>query len=143
MTTLRWIGIGLLLCGCAPRLNVVVGGRSVPVSAFVADTPLAEGENIARRAIAHGEDSSLFLVRIRDREEPHLHARYDLGVLLVEGRGTLWVAGGPRPMKAGDFAFVPRGTPHYFVNEGAEPAAALATFSPRFTGPDNQPVAGR
>jgi len=137
---LRWLGIALLFCGCAPRVNVVVAGRSVPVASFVADTPLAAGQNIARRAIAHGEDSSLFLIRIRGREEPHLHTRYDLGVVLVEGNGTLWVNGAPLAMGPGDVAFVPRGTPHYFVNEGSEPAAALATFSPRFEGPDNQPV---
>jgi mannose-6-phosphate isomerase-like protein (cupin superfamily) len=140
MTMWRWIWIGVLLSGCAPRLTVELGDRSVPVAALIAETPLAEGESIARRVIAHGEGSSLFLVRIRDREEPHVHTRYDLGVLVVDGRGTLWLNGVARPMKVGDFAYVPRGTPHYFVNEGGAPASALATFSPRFTVPDNQAV---
>lgn len=138
----RLLLLVLLLCGCAPRVNVVLGDRSVPVVAFIADTPLAAGENIARRAIAHGEDSSLFLVRIRDREEPHVHMRYDLDVVLVEGHGTLWIAGEARPMRVGDLALVPRGAPHYFVNEGRGPAAALVVFSPRFAGPDSQPVDG-
>lgn len=140
MTALRWPWIVLLLCGCTPRTNLVLPERSVSASTFIAATPLAEGENIGRRVIAHGENSSLFLVRIRDREKAHRHTRYDLGVLIVEGHGTLWLDGEARPMRVGDFAFVARGTPHYFVNEGATPAAALATFSPRFTGPDELPV---
>jgi len=139
--TLRWIAIALLLGGCAPRINLVLTDRTIPVAALIADTPLAAGEKIARRAIAHGENSSLFLVRIGDREEPHIHARYDLLVLIVDGHGTLWVNGAARSMKLGDVAFIARGTPHYFVNEGGSPASALATFSPRFAGPDSQPVA--
>ncbi len=130
----------ILVCGCAPRPTVLLRGAPVPVADLVAGTPLAAGESIARRALADGADSSLFLIRIRDREEPHLHARYDLTVLVVEGKGTLWLDGEPLPMRAGDLAFVPRGTPHHFVNEGGAPAAALAVFSPRFTGPDSQPA---
>jgi mannose-6-phosphate isomerase-like protein (cupin superfamily) len=42
-------------------------------------------------------------------------------------------------MNVGDSAFIPRGTPHYFVNEGSTPAAAIVTFSPPFSGPDNSP----
>jgi quercetin dioxygenase-like cupin family protein len=41
-------------------------------------------------------------------------------------------------MRAGDVAFVPRGTPHHFVNQGRKPAAALVSFSPPFDGPDQE-----
>jgi len=110
------------------------------VADLLAAAPLAPGENIRPTLIAHGENASLFLIQIRKREVPHTHTRYDLTVVLVRGAGKLWLNGRPLPMKRGDAAFIPRGTPHFFVNEGAEPAAALVGFAPRFEGPDQAPA---
>jgi quercetin dioxygenase-like cupin family protein len=101
--------------------------------------PLGPSENIRPTEVRRGESSSVSLVQIRDREQPHRHARYDLTVTLVHGSGTLWLNGAPLAMHAGDVAFIPRGTPHYFVNDGPDPAAALVVFAPAFTGPDQQP----
>jgi len=72
-------------------------------------------------------------VQIRDREEPHIHTRYDLTVVLAKGHGTLWLDGVARPMQAGDGVFIPQGTPHWFVNDGDEPAVTVVTFAPPFT----------
>lgn len=142
----------------APLLVAVVSGccamksslrqdllLAAPPRAFATESVIQQlpmgGENIARKKISDGADSTMFLVRIADRESPHRHTRYDLTIVVVEGSGTLWLDGAPLPMKQGDIAHVPRGTPHYFVNEGKEPASAIAVFSPRFDGPDSQPVA--
>jgi quercetin dioxygenase-like cupin family protein len=110
------------------------------VGELLATAALAPDENIRPTLLKHGESMSLFLVQIRDREVPHTHSRYDLMVVVVRGKGTLWLAGQPLRMKRGDTAFIPRGTPHFFVNDGAQPAAALVTFAPRFEGPDSAPV---
>ena len=48
----------------------------------------------------------------------------------------------PLPMRRGDVAFVRQGTPHFFINEGDNPAAALVSFAPPFSGPDQQPAPG-
>jgi quercetin dioxygenase-like cupin family protein len=61
-------------------------------------------------------------------------------VYVVRGEGTLWLDGTPLSMQAGDAAYVKSGTLHYFVNEDAEPAAAIVVFAPAFSGPDQQPV---
>jgi quercetin dioxygenase-like cupin family protein len=106
------------------------------IEALLAAAPLVPGENIRPTLIQHGDNMSLFLVQVADRETPHVHTRYDLSVLLVRGKGTLWLNGQPLDMERGDTAFIPRGTPHFFVNDGCEPAAALVTFAPRFEGPD-------
>lgn len=108
--------------------------------ALLAATPLAAGENIRARELERGPNSSVSLVQIRDREQPHIHTRYDLSVMLAKGSGTLWLNGSALPMHEGDTAFIPKGTPHYFINEGAEPAAALVAFAPAFTEPDQQPA---
>ena len=79
-------------------------------------------------------------MQIRDREQPHVHTRYDLSVVLVKGRGTLHLDGAALAMREGDVAFVAQGTPHFFVNQGGTPAAALVVFSPAFSGPDQVPA---
>jgi quercetin dioxygenase-like cupin family protein len=128
----------IALAGCVRTVGLL---RPDPpsrqdIDALAAAVPLAPGENIHPTLIQHGENMSLFLVQVGDRETPHVHTKYDLTVLLMRGKGTLWLNGQPLRMERGDAAFVPRGTPHFFVNDGCEPAAALVAFAPRFEGPD-------
>ena len=112
------------------------------VGEILAANPLAADQNVRVVEVVHGEQSSVSLVQIRDREQPHLHTRYDLTVMLIEGHGVLWLDNVPQPMRAGDISFVPKGTPHFFINEGDNPAVTLVSFAPPFSGPDQQPVAG-
>ena len=139
-----WLAFIVALIGCASRPGVQLltanPPRTANVAGLTAATPLAPTENIRPTELQRGEHSSIALVRIRDREQPHVHTRYDLAVTLAAGSGTLWLNGTPLPMRAGDVAFIPQGTPHYFVNDGGAPAAALVVFSPPFSGPDQQPV---
>jgi mannose-6-phosphate isomerase-like protein (cupin superfamily) len=142
-TALRLVPAGALIlaaCGSAPHLLVRDPPRGIPIEEMVRAAPLAPGENIHPSELRRGENMSAHLVRIRDRERPHVHTRYDLAVVIVEGSGTLWLGGAPLPMRQGDSAFIPKQTPHYFVNAGKNPASALVFFSPPFSGPDQQPV---
>jgi len=139
-----YVLLSIIAAGCAahpaPRLLTANPPRAVDVVALEAQTPLGPTENIRRTEVDHGDNSSISFVQIRDREPPHIHTRYDLTVTLVDGAGTLWLNGTALPMRSGDVAYIPRGTPHYFVNEGRTPAATLVSSSPPFTGPDQQPV---
>lgn len=108
------------------------------VGSLLARSPLPPGQNVGITEVARGSSSSLHLVQIRDREAPHVHTRYDISVVLVRGHGSLFLAGRILPMRTGDAAFVPRGTTHYFVNHADEPAVALVTFAPAFSGPDQE-----
>ena len=114
--------------------------RRESLAASIAGTPM-KGKNIVRRQLAGGSETTVFLVRIADREEPHRHTVYDMTVVVVEGSGTLWLDGVARPMARGDVAHVPRGVQHQFVNGGKDPASALVVFSPKFAGPDSEPTA--
>lgn len=133
----------LVAAGCAaePRVLLPEPPRHTTVGSLRAAHPLAAGQNILPVEVARGEQGSMSLIQIRDREPPHVHTRYDLTVVLVGGHGVLWLAGEPLVMRTGDVAFVPRGTPHFFVNQGDDPAAALVSFAPAFSGPDSEPVA--
>ena len=129
--------------GCAQQpARVFIGPHLDRLSydALIAVTPIGPDENIRVRELERGANSSVSLVQIRDREQPHIHTRYDLTVLLAKGSGTLWLNGNAMPMHQGDTAFIAKGTPHYFVNDGPEPAAALVVFAPAFKEPDQQSV---
>jgi quercetin dioxygenase-like cupin family protein len=138
----RLLILFLAIAGCAAERRIALPNppRQTTVGALFEAYPLAAGQNVRPEEIARGEQSSVSLVQIRDREPPHRHTRYDLTVLMVEGHGVLWLDGKPLPMRAGDVAFVPKGTPHFFVNQGDDPAATLVSFAPPFSGPDSEPV---
>lgn len=145
MRPLSLLLVGLVLTGCttrptAPAFITPGAADSDPVAAALGAAPLGASENIRARPLLTGAAASAAVVEIRDREQPHVHTRYDLAVLLQRGHGTLWLAGVARPMRAGDGAFIPRGTPHWFVNHGDEPAVAVVVFAPAFTGPDQAAV---
>lgn len=132
------LAVLLVGCGSTPRLLLPAPPRAV--DAATAAPALPAGANIVPTEIARGESSSLAIVQIRDRETPHAHGRYDLTVTLLDGEGVLWLEGVALPMRTGDVAFVPRGTPHHFVNGGDTPARAAVVFAPAFTGPDQEPI---
>jgi mannose-6-phosphate isomerase-like protein (cupin superfamily) len=133
------------VAGCLTRpqsARLLTADAPAPVAVTALAPPLGPSDNIRPSELRRGESSSIALVQVRDREQPHVHTRYDLTVTLVRGSGTLWLGGVPQPMGEGDIAFIPRGTPHYFVNQGSAPAAALVVFAPPFSGPDQRPVEG-
>src|SRR4029079_450602 len=109
------------------------------VDESVSKLPPSE-QNITVTELQRSENSSVSVVQVRDREAPHVHTRYDLTVVVASGEGTLWLNGLPIKMQRGDAVFIPKGTPHYFVNEGSDPSVAIVVFSPPFTGRDQAPV---
>lgn len=127
-----------LAAACAgPARHLVLephGAESV--DDVISRRPAEEGRNITAFLLGKTERASRHLVHIRDRERPHYHAEHDLTVLLLRGEGTIWVAGAPYAMRSGDVAVVDAGTPHYFVNQGDEPASAFVVFSPPSDGSD-------
>jgi mannose-6-phosphate isomerase-like protein (cupin superfamily) len=131
--------------GCAARPQVLVADSArvtvMNVESLTAQYPLGRTENIKSAPLARTAALSTHFVQIRDREAPHAHARHDLVVMVLRGTGNIYVRGVPTRMRPGDVAVIPRGTPHYFVNTGNDPAAALATFAPPFDGTDQVPVA--
>ena len=135
----------LLLAACttrAPAPTFIVPGAdgADAVARTLAAAPLGAAENFRAQPLVSGQHASIAVVQIRDREEPHIHTRYDLTVVVAKGHGTLWLDGVAQPMQAGDGVFIPQGTPHWFINDGDEPAITVVTFAPPFTGSDRAPV---
>lgn len=138
------IGVLSNVYACTPAPHVLLANgqaaRQTSLSSMLEAHPLPVGQNIAASLLHRTDALSIHLIQIRDREAPHLHATHDLSVTVLRGSGFLYVAGEAYAMRPGDVALVPRGTPHYFVNAGSEPAVALATFAPPYEGTDQLPA---
>jgi quercetin dioxygenase-like cupin family protein len=60
----------------------------------------------------------------------HTHAREDEAWYVIAGELRFQLGDERAAVPAGSFVFVPRGTPHCFVNSGTEPARILVLFTP-------------
>ena len=139
--TALWLA---LLTGCTARPRILVADSTrltaTDAESLAAQHPLGPTENIKSVPIARTAAFSTHFVQIRNRESPHAHVTHDLVVALLRGSGSMYVRGLPTSVRPGDVVVVPRGTPHYFVNTGDEPAAAFVTFAPPFDGTDQVPA---
>jgi quercetin dioxygenase-like cupin family protein len=143
------------LAGCAARPQIVLGPapeERLDLDSLLAQNSVAPGEPLRAVPLKRTESSSLVLVQIRTREEPHIHATHDLTVSVLRGKGKILListgsgidatryTGALRSLRAGDAVSIPHGTIHWFINDGRKPAVALASFSPPFDGKDNVPA---
>jgi len=101
---------------------------------------MAPGQNIHKIDICRNADASHHLVRIREREPYHIHAKHDLTVFVLAGRGEIVIDGKRHPCGPGHVLYIPRGLPHAYINRGRDPGVAYAIFNPPFGGEDIIPV---
>jgi len=135
------IPIFILLLGCAcPKGKIYshaeTGLFSKNWKEIVKENPLGKDENIKATPLFNNEDSSHFIIQIRDKEKPHIHETHDLTVIVKKGKGILHLGKDELPMSKGDIAFIPRGVLHYFVNTSSAPSVAYAIFTPFYDGKD-------
>jgi mannose-6-phosphate isomerase-like protein (cupin superfamily) len=132
-------------CSPAPRIALQYGAelKQTDLEKVLADNPLAANDNIKITTLGQGREVSHHIVQIRDRERPHLHQRHDGTVFMFKGSGYLIMDKVRIDLSASDVVYIPRGTVHYFVNTGSEPAVAFVVFAPPFDGKDTVPVDSR
>lgn len=147
-----WIGFGIgLLLGMiatvlaqttAAKLWVFSGEQATatPVAGLEKKIQIVEQLGMGREILAQTEHATLLTVAVRTGEKPHRHMKSDMLVVSLQGKGEMTVGERTIPMQAGDTAFVPKGTPHSFVNKGAGDALALVLFSPPLQPGDSVPL---
>jgi uncharacterized cupin superfamily protein len=89
----------------------------------------AEGARLARGTAARKLGASVDILAPGKRGCPyHLHHAQEEMFIVIEGRGTLRVAGENLPLKAGDVAFIPAGPeyPHQIINTSDAPLKFLS-----------------
>lgn len=63
-------------------------------------------------------------------EPEHIHPRQESRARVLSGTLLFSVAGREQRLAPGDAITIPAGTPHWFVNDGAEDAVSIAEFRP-------------
>ena len=89
----------------------------------------AEGARLARGTAARKLGASVDVVAPGKRGCPyHLHHAQEEMFIVIEGQGTLRVAGEMLPLKAGDIAFIPAGPEyaHQIINTSDAPLKFLS-----------------
>lgn len=64
------------------------------------------------------------------RTPVHVHNQTDETFYVLSGELTLFIDGQTVTVKAGDYVFIPRGTPHAQGNRGDQPTRLLLTVAP-------------
>lgn len=101
-------------------------------------TEAEQRENIAARTLARTEYSSVHLVRLKGREQPHYHDRHDLYVTQLSGQSRIHFEHHHIDVSAGDVVFIPSGTYHWAENTGPQASIISSHFSPAFDGKDKR-----
>jgi len=125
-------------CAARQAPHALLPDRSPMLTELTAQYPLAAGQSVRAERLGATTNLSYHLVQIAPGagERLHIHAQHDLVVTLLRGVGTQRIRDELLPLKAGDSAVIPAGTPHRFVNTGNEVSAAFVIFSPPFDGSD-------
>ncbi len=137
------VALALTLVSCSPRppATLVWEGAGAPRAEAVTDVAarLREASTGVRRGPwGDAEDSTLQLLETDRPEESHIHARHDLTVVMLSGRGSVQIEERRYDLRAGDVLHIGRGKVHALYPEGA--VTGLAIFTPRLEGPDYVPA---
>jgi mannose-6-phosphate isomerase-like protein (cupin superfamily) len=138
-----WLAAVLLAAlGCAvrePRLVWEAGGA--PTARTLAELDrliVPAGPGLRAAAFGDAPEATFRVLEITEAERPHVHDRHDLTIVLLRGRGVLYVEERRHALRAGDVAHIGRGTSHHFHPRGA--VIGLAVYTPRLKGRDHRDV---
>jgi quercetin dioxygenase-like cupin family protein len=132
---MRWIlaSIAALSGACASAPSVEGSGPEVRV--VRGETPavvdFADGLALKLTPDGHERFSQMRLVERAGYRTPlHVHHETDETFFVLSGQLTLFVNGETQRLGPGDYAFIPRGTPHAQGNETEEESVIVLTLAP-------------
>ena len=110
-----------------PRVQndgVIIRSRGEDSRRSVGDQPGVSGPSSGKPALR----LHLVMIPPGTRSQPHFHADGDAAVYVVSGEADVWHGPGlgkRAAVRAGDFIYVPPGTPHLAVNRGEVTSIAV------------------
>jgi quercetin dioxygenase-like cupin family protein len=110
--------------------------EAVDVEALIEANPTEGDWSVQVIDLEKTEGSSTHLVRVRQREKTHYHAKHDLTAIMLSGSGMLYIGKDKRSMRPGDVVTIPRRIMHEFVNESDQASVFYVIFSPPYMADD-------
>jgi mannose-6-phosphate isomerase-like protein (cupin superfamily) len=138
----RWVTsapVILTIGACAPdqpepRLIDLTG--ATPVSWTAQD----RARPIVVRTIRQSQHASFQWILINAAEDPHVHDRTDMTVVIVTGKVRMHLGDSHQMAGPGDVIDVPMGTSHWVQNLHSEGSTAFSVFSPAYDGKDRRSI---
>lgn len=98
--------------------------------------PPASYENVHVQPLFQDSLSSGFVIFIKKEVKLHKHEHHTESVYILEGFGEMIIGSSLVNVKAGDYVFLPKNTPHAVFVKSTVPLKVLSVQSPRFDGSD-------
>jgi quercetin dioxygenase-like cupin family protein len=133
MVKVRSWAFAFYLAACATAPAQTPAPREVVIvrAATPANVDYADGVALALTPPGQTDYSQVRLVeRVGYRTPLHVHRQTDETFLVLEGELTLFVNGAMQTLGPGDYALVPRGTPHAQGNRTETEAIVALTMAP-------------
>ena len=103
----------------------------------LSEITLPEGtENIYVKKIASDENSSDFVIFIKEQVPLHKHLTHTETIFVLEGRGMFQQGEEKVEIGPGDYLRIPENTPHAVTVLSDEPLKVLSVQAPEFLGKD-------
>lgn len=139
--------LGAALTGCADggAAREALAPRSFVVQPQLVERalragPVAKDQNLRAETLVATSEFSMHLLQFRVGEQRHIHRTHDLTFFVQRGEGTVFVDDRRFIARPGDVFHIPRGTPHYCVNDKTEPLVAVLIFTPPYDMRDSIPA---
>ena len=98
--------------------------------------PHEEYENILIKKLYSDNQSTSFVIWVKDNVKAHYHAEHTEQLFILEGKGKMTIGEQTSNIKKGDYFVIPKGVPHSVKVIGRKPLKVLSVQSPEFVGKD-------
>ena len=98
--------------------------------------PHEEYENILVKKLYSDNQSTSFVIWVKDNVKAHYHAEHTEQLFILAGKGKMTVGENTSIIKKGDYFVIPKGVPHSVTVIGRKPLKVLSVQSPEFVGKD-------
>jgi mannose-6-phosphate isomerase-like protein (cupin superfamily) len=99
-------------------------------------TPKEEYTNIKTIPLHTDENTSVFMIFVKQAVRKHLHQYHTEVITVLDGTGRMYLGGDYFDVKKGDHIVVPPNTAHAVVATSSKPLKVLSVQSPQFLGQD-------
>lgn len=111
--------------------NAVAGAQSA-----LTERSMSSPDNIEVIALGSDDNSSQFVIFVRDEVKAHKHVSHSESIYVIAGQATMRLGDKKFAIKPGDFVQVPQGVVHAVEVTSATPLQVLSVQAPKFDGSD-------
>lgn len=98
--------------------------------------PEKDYKNVATIPVYSDQNASVFVIYIKNHVPKHFHKTHTETVIVLEGKGEMFLGGEVFNIKKGDQMVIPPGTHHSVVVKSKKPLKVVSIQAPKFENKD-------